>query len=148
VRRRLRDGGIELALDEPLDDHVLRFQVNRALASGPLPARIARRAPLRRELAVRGRLWRRSIPVYTLSASGAFLLTDRPLAPGRRLHVELPVGLLRPRAHARVVLANRPGASADPTLPSGMAVAFEALDGPSAAVIDRLVGERLAGLVL
>jgi hypothetical protein len=86
--------------------------------------------------------------VYTLSARGAFLLTDRPLAPGRRLLLELPVGLVRARARARVVMANPPGSSADPALPPGMAVAFEALDAPSAAVINRLVDERLAGLAV
>jgi hypothetical protein len=148
ARLRLRNAGIELALREPLDAHVLRFQVNRALAAGPLPARLARRAPVEREVEVHRRLRCRSVPVYTLSVRGAFLLTDRPLAPGRRLLLELPVGLVRARARARVVMANPPGSSADPALPPGMAVAFEALDAPSAAVINRLVDERLAGLAV
>ena len=149
ARRRLRKAGIELALCEPVDAHVLRFQVNRALASaGPLPSRLARRAPLEHEVAVRRRLRSRSVPVYTLSARGAFLLTDRPLAPGRRFRLEVPVGMIRPRTLARVVMANHPGASTDPALPTGMAVAFEDLDGPSAAVINRLVEERLAGLAV
>lgn len=149
ARGRMRKAGIELALGESLDTHVLRFQVNRALASGgPLPVRVARRAPLEHAVAVRRRLRSRSIPVYTISARGAFLLTDRPLAPGRRLWLEVPVGLIRPRTLARVVMASRPGASTDPTLPSGMAVVFEDLDGPSTAVINRLVEERLAGLAV
>jgi hypothetical protein len=148
VRRRLRSAGIDLALREPLDVRVLRFQLNRALAAGPLPARIARRAPVEREVAVRRHLLSRSIPVYTLSSRGAFLLTDRPLAPGRRLWVEVPVGRLRARARARVVMANAADAAADRALPPGMAVTFETLDGPSAALLDRLVDERLAGLAL
>lgn len=149
ARRRMRKAGIELALANPLDTHVLRFQLNRALASGgPLPPRLALRAPLEHTVEVRRRLRSRSVPVYTLSARGAFLLTDRPLAPGRRFWLEVPVGMIRPRTLARVVMANRPGASTDPTLPAGMAVAFEDLDGPSAAVINRLVEERLAGLAV
>lgn len=148
VRGRLRDAGIELALRDPLDPHVLRFQMNRALAAGPLPERVARRAPLGHDVSVRRHLLSRSIPVYTLSSRGAFLLADRPLAPGRRLSLDLPVGRLQARARARVVMANPARARIDRALPPGMAVAFEDLDGPSAAVINRLVDERLAGLAV
>jgi len=148
VRERLREAGVALALPEPLDPRVLRFQVNRALAAGPMPARIARRAPVEHEVSVRRHLRNRSVPVYTLSSRGAFLLTDRPLSPGRRLWLELPVGRFRPHARARVMMANPAGARVDPAIPPGMAVAFEDLDGPSAAVIDRLVDERLAGLAV
>jgi hypothetical protein len=83
-----------------------------------------------------------------MSASGAFILCDEPLRPGRRLQLEVPIGPLRPRTQARVVLANPPAERVHADLPPGMAVAFEGLDGASAAVIHRLVEERLAALMV
>jgi hypothetical protein len=148
VRRRLREAGVALALYEPLDEPLLRFQVNRALAPHDAPPRRALRAPLDREVAL-CRLFRtRPARLYSLSSQGAFILTDAPLAPGRRLVIEVPAGLLSPRARARVVLANGPDRPAHPELPPGMAVAFQDLDAPGAAVIDRLVEERLAALAV
>jgi hypothetical protein len=47
-----------------------------------------------------------------------------------------------------VVLANPPGGGKHPGLPPGMALSFFGLDAPAAAVIDRLVAERLAALAL
>jgi hypothetical protein len=146
-RRRLRTAGVELALFEPLDAAVLLFQLNRALAPTDAP-RKARRAPVDREVAMRWRLRTRSARVYTLSSQGAFILTEEPLRPGRRLHLEVPVGTFHPRARARVVMANPPGERGRPDLPPGMAVAFQSLDAPSAAVIERLVGERLDSLAV
>jgi len=149
ARRRLRRAGVELALFEPLADRDLRFQINRALAKGSGPPRTAQRAPVPWELAARSGLRRIAAPVYTLSAGGVFLATRRPLRPGRRLALELPLGpLLSPRARGRVVLANPAEAPVHPTLPAGMAIRFEALDGPSAAAIDRFVERRLAELSL
>jgi hypothetical protein len=148
ARRRLRDAGIELALYEPLEPGVLRFQVNRALGPGGRPSRRALRAPLEGEVAVRWRFRTRPARVYSMSASGAFILCDEPLRPGRRLQLEVPVGRLRPRTQARVVLSNPPAERIHADLPPGMAVAFESLDGASAAVIHRLVEERLATLAV
>ena len=146
TRQRLRLAGFELALYEPLDAATLHFQVNRALAPRQALPRRAIRAPLAGEVALHFRLQRRAARVYTLSSQGAFILTPRPLRPGRRVTVEVPAGLLTPRARGRVVMVNPPDARTQPELPAGMAVAFQDLDGPSAAVIDRLVGERLAEL--
>ena len=148
ARQRLRAAGVDLALDEAMDPHVLRFQINRALAPPDAPPRRATRAPIDLEVEIRTGFQRRLERVYTLSASGAYLLTDQPLRRGRRLTVDLPVGMLRPRARARVVLSNPAESPAHPGLPPGMAVAFSGLDGPAAAVFDRLVAERLAALAL
>jgi hypothetical protein len=147
-RRRLRDVGVELALDAAMPPHVLRFQVNRALVPPEAPTRGAPRAPLDLEVTVRRGFQSRAQRLYTLSATGAFVLTDRPLTPGRRLWLEVPAGLLQPKARARVVLANRPDAPVDAALPAGMAVAFEGLDPASAAVLDRLVRKRLEALAI
>lgn len=148
ARQRLRAAGVELALYEPLEAAVLRFQVNRALAPHAPPKRRAARAPIDAEVSVRWRLRTRSARVYSMSASGAFILADEPLKEGRRLALEVPVGRLQPRAHARVVLANPAADPAHPDLPAGMAVAFEDLDHAYAAVIQRLVDERLAALAV
>lgn len=146
-RRRLRTAGVQLALFEPLDDALLQFQLNRALAPCDAPRR-SRRAPVDREIVVRRHLRGRPARMYTLSSQGAFILSDRPLRPGRRLELEFRVGTFHPRARARVVMANPPGEARRPDLPPGIAVAFQGLDAPSAAVIERLVGERLAALEL
>jgi hypothetical protein len=148
ARRRLRQAGIDLALYEPLDAAVLHFQVNRALAPGETPKRLAPRAPLEAEVAVCRWLGARPVRVYSMSSRGAFLLTDEPLRAGRRLVVELPAGRLRPRARARVVLANPADRPTHAELPPGMAVAFQDLDAASAAVLERLVLERLAALAV
>jgi hypothetical protein len=148
ARRQLRDAGVELALYEPLETAVLRFQVNRALTPHEPPLRRAQRAPLGGEIAMRWRLRTRAARVYTLSSSGAFVLSDEPLRPGRKLVLEVPVGRLQPRARARVVLANPPGGTSHPDLPPGMAIAFDDLDAACAAVIQRLVEERLAALAV
>jgi PilZ domain len=147
-RRRLGEAGVELNLYEPLGEAVLRFQVNRALAPHPAPKRRAPRAPVEIEIALRARLRTRSARVYSLSASGAYVLTDEPLRPGRRMTLEVPVAPLRPRARARVVLSNPPAGPTSLELPPGMALAFEDMDAASAAVINRLVEERLATLAV
>jgi hypothetical protein len=148
ARQRLRSAGIELALYEPLDAAVLRFQVNRALAPSTVPRRRAQRAPLDAPVAMRWRLRTRPGRVYSMSASGAFILADEPLKEGRRLALEVPVGRLQPRTQARVVLANPAAEPVHPDLPAGMAVVFEDLDDAYAAVIQRLVEERLAALAV
>jgi hypothetical protein len=148
VRRRLRQVGIDLALYEPLDAAVLHFQVNRALAPSEPARRLAPRAPLEAEIAVRGWLGARPARVYSMSSRGAFLLTDEPFRAGRRLVVELPAGRLRPRARARVVFSNPASRLTHAELPAGMALAFHDLDAASAAVIQRLVLERLAALAV
>lgn len=148
ARQRLRNAGIELALYEPLEAAVLRFQVNRALAPTAPPKRRAQRAPIDAEIAMRWRLRTRSARVYAMSASGAFILADEPLKQGRRLALEVPVGRLHPRTHARVVLSNPAAEPSHPDLPPGMAVVFEDLDHAYAAVIQRLVEERLAALAV
>jgi hypothetical protein len=148
AHRRLSQAGVELGLFEPLDANVLRFQVNRALAPATPPTRSAVRAPLALEVDVRCRLRTRRERLYTLSSAGAFLLSDEPLAPGRRVSLRVPVGMLRPEARGRVVLAKRPGDTFLPELPAGMAISFRPLDGPSAAVIDHLVAEQLAALAI
>jgi hypothetical protein len=147
-RKRLVSAGVALALYEPIDDCGLRFQMNRALAPSGPPSRAALRAPIDCEVVLSWRLRSRSARVYTVSSRGAFLLTDAPLPPGRRVAVQISVGILQPRARARVVVAHPPEEAAALGLPPGIAVAFEDIDGPSAAVIDRLVGDRLSSLAV
>jgi hypothetical protein len=148
ARQRLREAGVELALFEPIDTAVLRFQVNRALTPPSAARRRALRAPIEAPVELRFRLRTRSARVYSMSASGAYILEDEPLRAGRKLTLEVPVGRLHPRTRARVVLANPAADRAHPDLPPGMAVAFEEIDHAYAAVIQRLVEERLAALAV
>jgi hypothetical protein len=148
ARQRLREAGVELALFEPIENGVLRFQVNRALTPATAARRRALRAPIEAPVEMRFRLRTQSARVYSMSASGAYILADEPLRAGRKLTLEVPVGRLHPRTRARVVLANPAADRAHPDLPAGMAVAFEEIDHAYAAVIQRLVEERLAALAV
>ena len=147
-RRHLSRAGVDLGLFAPLGLNVLRFQLNRALSPPSPTPRQALRAPVDLEVEVRSRLRTRRERLYTLSAAGAFILSDEPLSPGRKVTLRVPVGMLQPEVRGRVVMTNRSEAPEVPELPSGMAIAFEGLDGPSAAVLDHLAHERLAALAI
>ncbi|MGI9591166.1 MAG: hypothetical protein ACR2P8_07350 [Myxococcota bacterium] len=123
----LKEAGIELALWEPMDDHLLRFQINRALASSEvvLGGRACLRAPAHWETAIRTGTRRKPARVYTLSSRGAFLATGRPSLPGATIGVDLPVSTGTARLEAKVVMTNVPGDFLRPNLPLGMGVRFE-----------------------
>jgi len=85
--------------------------------------------------------------VYTLSSRGAFLLLDRPLRPGRRVDLEVPMGgAVHPCASGRVTFVNRVNAPAHPDLPAGVALRFDRVDAIAACAIDHLVERRLSAL--
>ncbi len=147
-RRSLRGAGLELALYEPLDPSVLRFQLNRALAGTPGEARRTPRAPVDWLVELRAGWSWQPARVYTLSSAGAYLATEKPLRPGRRLALEIPLGLDRSRTRAQVVLANSGDARRHPDLPPGMAVSFRRIDDAAVVAIERFVGTRLASLAV
>jgi hypothetical protein len=128
-RKRLRDAGATLALFEPLDDHTLRFQLNRALAGGaegttPNGERRAVRVPT--DWPVRVRMGGREKParVYCISSSGAYLATSRPSFRGSLLYVTVPLPNGTVDLAGRVVMTNVPGNLVRENLPLGMAVQF------------------------
>jgi len=132
ARARLRAAGARLAIWEPLDDHTLRFQVNRALAHGPAPApRRALRVPAHWPVEVRMGARTRPARVYSVSTCGAFLATAGPALRRSLVHVTLPLADEageKLRLACEVVATNVPGNLRRRNLPIGMGVRFLGLD--------------------
>ncbi|MDJ0850467.1 MAG: hypothetical protein QNK04_19010 [Myxococcota bacterium] len=126
-RGMLREAGVELALWEPIDEHALRFQANRALADSAIVRgeRGVLRAPANWSVSVWAGERRKPAKIYTLSARGAFLATARPSLPGTNLQVELPFRSTPVRVNAEVVMTNVPGHFMRNNLPAGMGVRFQ-----------------------
>ena len=147
-RRLLRDAGVELALWDPVGDHTLRFQANRALASSEIVCgnRSSLRAPANWPVAVWSGKRRKPARVYSLSAGGAFLSTERPSLPRAQLRIDLPASSGSVSLQARVVMTNVPGNLIHDNLPIGMAVRFEQTPPEIEAAILSWVNKRLAAL--
>jgi CheY-like chemotaxis protein len=126
-RRLLRMAGVELALWEPLDEHALRFQANRALAGSEIVRgqRCVLRAPANWSVSVWSGQRRKPARIYSLSSAGAFLATGRPSLPGTRVQVELPFRSTPIQVAAEVTMTNVPGHFLRDNLPVGMGVRFE-----------------------
>lgn len=125
-RQRLREAGAELALFEPIDDHTLRFQLNRAVAGHAASAAERRAVRVPTDWPVRVRMGGREKParVYCVSATGAYLATSRPSFRGSLLYVTLPLPGGAVDLAGRVVMTNVPGNLVRENLPLGMAVQF------------------------
>ena len=130
-RRRLRAAGVSLALWEPYDESLLRFQVDRALGNArALNGRYAPRVPTKLSARVASGDRSKNAVVCGLSVNGAYLKTARPHMEGALIEIEfqLPENLLKLSAQVR--FANVPGNLERRTLPRGMGVRF--LDVPPA----------------
>jgi CheY-like chemotaxis protein len=146
---RLRGAAIELAVWHPLDDATLRFQLNRALASfAGESLRREQRAPTdwRVRFSAGGRT--KEAALYSLSARGAFLMTNRPSMRGASVAVELPLPSESIAVGGRVLYTNVPGNLSKSTLPMGMAVEFTALSTEAEETIRRSVAQRVLALVV
>jgi hypothetical protein len=144
VRERLRRAGVDHALWFPLDDHLLRFQANRALAGG-LPIRLERKAervPTNWPVSFRASGRERAAKLYSLSASGAFLATAQPAQPRSLVHLGLPLPGDDVRVAAEVVMTNVPGNLARGNLPTGMGVRFRGLGEHAEAALLSYTLER------
>jgi hypothetical protein len=127
--QRLRAAGAGLGLFEPLDDHTLRFQLNRA-AAGRNPGAGERRAlRVPTDWPVRVRMGGREKParVYCVSSTGAYLATSRPSFRGSLVYLTLPLPGAPIDVAGRVVMTNVPGNLVRENLPLGMAVQFTGL---------------------
>jgi len=145
----LRAAGVALALWEPFDDARLRFQVNRALARfWDRPQRGEPRAPIDvpAQFCHAGR--QKNARVYTLSAGGVFLETQRPAVRNAAVEVEVPIGPGALRIAGTVLYTNVPGNLYHANLPVGMAVAFRGVAEPALAAIRREVAQVSLGLTL
>jgi CheY-like chemotaxis protein len=148
ARERLRRAGVEHALWFPLDDHLLRFQANRALAGG-MPARVARKAErVPTNWSVVFRLSGREKPakIYSLSSRGAFLTTTQPSLPRSLVHFQLPLPQADMRVAAEVVMTNVAGNLAKANLPPGMGVRFRGVPDDVEAALLTFTLERSRAL--
>lgn len=147
ARDELREAGVSIALWDPFDDSLLRYQVNRALASiqGRSP-RGALRVPC--NVPARARTGDREKPgrLYTLSERGLFFETPRASMRGVEVSLELQMaGQVLP-ARGRVALSNVPGNLCNPKLPVGIGVRFTELPDESTHAIRQAVATIAPGL--
>jgi hypothetical protein len=147
---RLRDAGAELALFEPIDDHTLRFQLNRAVCGTSPEASQRRAVRVPADWAVRVRLGPREKParVYCVSATGAYLATSRPSFRGSLLYVTLPLPTGPVDVAGRVVMTNVPGNLVRDNLPLGMAVQFTGLSPDVESSLQRFAEQQTSALRL
>jgi len=147
-RKLLRDAGVELALWNPVDEHTLRFQANRALAGSEIVrgSRSSLRAPADWPVAVWTGTRRKPARVYSLSAGGAFLATGRPSLPQAPLRIDVPASPGPVRLQARVVMTNVPGNLLRENLPVGMGVRFERTPPAVEEALAAWANDRLAAL--
>lgn len=144
ARERLRRAGVEHALWFPLDDHLLRFQANRALA-GSANVRVARgaeRVPTNWPVTFRLAGREKPAKVYSLSTGGAFLATAQPSLPRSLVHLQLPLPQQDARVAAEVVMTNVVGNLARGNLPVGMGVRFRAITENTEAALLAFTLER------
>jgi len=149
-RVRLRDAGVSYAIFDPLHDHELRFQLNRAFARSSIVRgkRRTLRAPTRWNVPVVTPSGRREAGLYTVSAGGAFLATPTPALRGTSLRVALPLPGGAIELPARVVATNVPGNLSQKLLPTGMAVAFDHPPIDAEARLHLFAQERLNALAM
>ncbi len=146
-RKILRSAGVNLALWEPFDDGVLRFQVNRAITGDRDDhGREHTRVPTLMVARVQGGGRSKDAIVYSLSAGGAFLETPRASMDGAQVQVDLRLPGQTLTVPARVVFSNVPGNLQRPNLPLGMGVRFDELDRDQSKRIAEFVEERLRQL--
>jgi hypothetical protein len=149
-RSRLRQAGVTYALFDPLHDHDLRFQLNRAFARSSLVRgnRRTLRAPTSWSIPIMTPSGRREVGLYTVSAGGAFLATPTPTLRGTALRVKIPLREGPIELAARVVATNVTGNLAQKLLPSGMAIAFERTPIDAEARLHLYAEERLNTLAV
>jgi len=150
LRYRLRSAGVSLALWEPLDDHIVRFQVNRALAgfAPPVVPRRAERVPADWPVEVRVGGRARPARVYSVSARGAFLATAAPSLRRALVHVTLPLPGEDLRLSGEVASTNVPGNLRRRNLPIGMGVRFVGLSPTAEQALLRFTADRALELVV
>jgi CheY-like chemotaxis protein len=138
-RRRLRNAGVELAAWEPVHDHVLRFQLNRALAEEPrsVHGRRALRVPTNLPVSVLVGGRDKEATLYCVSLHGGYVATTRPSMPRTpvELGLPLPAGIVTVAGIVRNT--NVPGNLRKENLPDGMGIEFEGVPPD----VERALGE-------
>jgi hypothetical protein len=149
-RDRLRSCGVRFALWNPVDDHALRFQLNRALASnGPaLFSRRAERVPTNLPVLVRAGGREKRAKLYSVSARGAFLATATPSMQRSLVFFHVLLAQDDVTLTGEVVMTNVPGNLVRGNLPIGMGVRFRALDPSVENALLSFTRERAEQLVV
>lgn len=150
-RQRLRSAGIQIPIFDPLDLHTLRFQLNRALASGrPLHRhRSTLRAPADWPVVVKSGVRQKEGRIYSISASGAYLSIAQPWMVKARVELRLAMpGAESVTASGRVVMTNVPGNVMKRNLPFGMGVHFDQVTEQSSVALLIYAEERSRALCL
>ena len=150
-RQRLRSAGIQIPIFDPLDLHTLRFQLNRALASGrPLHRhRSTLRAPADWPVVVKSGVRQKEGRIYSISASGAYLSIAQPWMVKARVELRLAIpGADSVTASGRVVMTNVPGNVMKRNLPFGMGVHFDHVTEQSSVALLIYAEERSRALCL
>ncbi len=138
-----RAAGFEYGAFDPCTDSELRCVLNLTLYDpGGWKSRTEMRVPtpLQARISARGR--EKTARLYTLSLSGAFLATERPLMDGASLRVEVPLPSGPVTLQARVVWSNVPGNLLQPNTPLGMGVHFVRVPAEEGEAIAFYVDER------
>lgn len=146
-RKRLRAAGVNLALWEPYDDAMLRFQLNRAIGEDSNTSRRDDpRIPTYLLARVSAGDRHKDGIVYSLSEGGAFLETPRPNLEGATVTMELrlPGHALSLQAH--VAFVNVPGNLERPNLPHGMGMRFIDTSSEDRKALRNYIKMRLAQL--
>ncbi|MCG8590139.1 MAG: hypothetical protein MJE66_12680 [Proteobacteria bacterium] len=124
TREQLRNAGVELALWDPVGDHALRFQLNRALCDHEGPVRGNERIPTEWGAIVFQGGRQKPASVYSASREGLFLETPRPSTSGSEIALELLLPSGAVTMVGRVIYTNVPGNLRNERLPNGMAMRF------------------------
>lgn len=149
-RKALRDAGVDLALADPMDEHTLRFQLNRALAEnyGTEKERRYLRVPADWPVRMRVGSREKEARVYSVSAAGAYLATDRPVVRNAIVYLTLPLPGGSVTTTARVVMTNVPGNLKRTNLPLGMGVRFTGTPEETSRAIEAFARARHQHLVI
>lgn len=146
-RKHLRQAGVHLALWDGYDDTILRFQINRLIASDRLStARTSRRAPMVGPVVVLVGGREKPGTLFSVSEGGCFVETSRASMDGARVRVQFAVDGFPFDLAGTVAFANVPGNLQRPNLPLGMGISFDAIDEPTRSLIGQLIEKRLTAL--
>lgn len=149
-RERLRRAGVRVALFDPIDLHTLRFQINAALATNPIPMRARRgtvRAPADWQVVARANGRHKEGRLYSISPNGGFVVLPQPwmVRSQVEIHGAMPDGT-ELRATGRVVMTNVPGNVMRASLPVGMGVRFDQLSELTSIALLMYANERAEAL--
>jgi hypothetical protein len=149
-RARLRRAGVRFALWTPADDHTLRFQANRVLAGGGprRAARVAERVPTNWPVKIRCGGREKWAKVYSVSTSGAYLVTSRPSMVRALVYLDLPLPGEDVPIAGEVMMTNVPGNLVQRNLPIGMGIRFRATDPDAAQRLVAFTTDRSRQLVI